>query len=275
VIRTPRGEQSIAFAEADAVQALNRALLASYYGVKEWRIPEGYLCPPIPGRADYIHHLADLLAEDHGGKFPKGEAIRILDIGVGASCIYPIIGRSEYGWSFVASDIDAVALESSARILKANPSLGAGIELVRQSSAQSILKGVIKSGVRFHAVICNPPFHASMEEARAGSARKWRNLGRSPERGLNFGGREAELWCPGGEVGFAERLIQESSEYSEDVAWFTILVSREASLQPIERTLRRTPVSEYRAVDMAQGQKISRFVAWTFLDSRARKAGLK
>ncbi len=273
ITRTPRGESSIPFSEADAVQALNRALLASYYGVKDWKIPEGYLCPPIPGRADYIHYLADLLAGDRGGSIPKGDSVCVLDIGVGASCIYPILGRYEYGWKFIASDIDTVALESSRRIVQANTGLAGGVELVRQSSPQKMLEGVIPPGLRLHAVMCNPPFHSSMEEAQEGSARKWRNLGRSPQRGLNFGGRESELWCPGGEVGFAERLIRESVRFSRQVQWFSILVSREGNLPPIYQALKKAGVTDGVTVDMAQGQKMSRFVAWSFLDARARVEG--
>ena len=52
---------SIDFANPDAVKALNRALLKFHYGIEHWDVPDGYLCPPIPGRADYIHHIADLL----------------------------------------------------------------------------------------------------------------------------------------------------------------------------------------------------------------------
>ena len=63
---TPGGEQSVDFANPQAVKALNKALLAHYYAVANWDIPEGFLCPPVPGRADYIHHLADLLGETTG-----------------------------------------------------------------------------------------------------------------------------------------------------------------------------------------------------------------
>lgn len=84
----PLGEQTIDFANPQAVKALNKALLAHFYAVKHWDIPDGFLCPPVPGRADYIHHLADLLAQD-SGEVPKQATI--LDIGTGANLIYPLI----------------------------------------------------------------------------------------------------------------------------------------------------------------------------------------
>ena len=69
------GSQSIDYADADAVKALNRALLKHAYGLEAWDIPAGFLCPPIPGRSDYLHYLADLLAESKGGKVPRGPTV--------------------------------------------------------------------------------------------------------------------------------------------------------------------------------------------------------
>ncbi|MCP5854081.1 RlmF-related methyltransferase, partial [Klebsiella pneumoniae] len=83
-------------------------------------IPADYLCPPIPGRADYIHVAADLLAEDNAGEVPKGAQVRALDIGVGVNCIYPLLGHSDYRWRFLGSDIDPVALASAKAIVQAN-----------------------------------------------------------------------------------------------------------------------------------------------------------
>ena len=65
------GDESVDFANPAAVKALNRALLRQDYGLDYWDIPAGYLCPPIPGRADYVHYLADLLAADRGGGAPR------------------------------------------------------------------------------------------------------------------------------------------------------------------------------------------------------------
>ena len=104
-IRTnPAGQKTINFSCEQAVLHLNKALLAHHYRIQNWQIPKGYLCPPIPGRADMIHYLADLLAESNGGELTTGCHVRCLDIGTGANCIYPIIGHRTYGWQFLASD---------------------------------------------------------------------------------------------------------------------------------------------------------------------------
>lgn len=117
------GTESIDFSNSEAVKFLNRALLKLHYVVGFWEIPEGYLCPPIPGRADYMHYVADLLAESNSNQIPTGAKVKCLDIGTGASAIYPIIANSEYGWSFVGTDVDKISVESARHILKSNPNL--------------------------------------------------------------------------------------------------------------------------------------------------------
>ena len=116
-------DESIDFFNPEAVKMLNMALLKHYYDIEYWDIPANYLCPPIPGRADYIHHIADLLAYENNGIIPRGNKIKSLDIGVGANCVYPIIGNKEYGWSFVGSDIDTTAIDNASQIIEKNPTL--------------------------------------------------------------------------------------------------------------------------------------------------------
>jgi 23S rRNA (adenine1618-N6)-methyltransferase len=263
VVPNHAGTSSIDFANPLAVKTLNRALLKKFYDVNAWEIPEPFLCPPIPGRADYIHYAADLLAELNGGEVPTGPDVRVLDIGVGANCVYPIIGSQEYDWSFVGAEIDESALAVANKIIDANPHLQARIKLRLQKNPKFIFKGMIEPGETFALSICNPPFHASEFEANEVSARKWRNLGKAAV--ANFGGRNHELWCEGGEVAFVKQMIEESSSMPRVCLWYTSFVSKETSLNEIYDTLRLAKVGEWRTIEMAQGQKKSRFVAWTFM----------
>ncbi|HEU4950832.1 MAG TPA: 23S rRNA (adenine(1618)-N(6))-methyltransferase RlmF [Holophagaceae bacterium] len=266
--RGPGGGLTVDFADPAAVLALNRALLQVDYRVRGWDLPPGYLCPPIPGRADYLHHAADLLAEGRGG-IPRGAAVRVLDLGTGANLVYPLLGHRDYGWSFVGTDIDPQALEAAARVLAANPDLAPSIELRRQRDPGRILEGILKPGERFDLGVCNPPFFASAAEAREASRDKWRKLGRA-EQGArrNFGGQRAELWYEGGEVGFIRRLAAESARHPEACGWFTVLVSKSANLPAARHAVRQAGAAEIRVVDMAQGQKRSRFLAWRFEPAR-------
>ena len=251
------------------------ALLSNrFYGIAHWDIPADYLCPPIPGRADYIHVLADLLGEDNGGEIPRGAQVHALDIGVGANCIYPLLGHSDYRWRFTGSDIDSVALASAKAIVQANK-LDKAIGLRLQADRKHILSGLLQADERFDLTLCNPPFHASREEATRGSQRKWKNLGKQdPKRKLpvlNFGGQNNELWCEGGEIRFVAQLVAESAQYAAQVLWFTSLVSKASNLPGIEAALKKAGVKALRIIEMGQGQKQSRMVAWSFQDDGARQ----
>ncbi|MBM3105446.1 23S rRNA (adenine(1618)-N(6))-methyltransferase RlmF [Pseudomonas sp. P66] len=275
MITNPYGKPSIDFANPEAVRVFNRALLKAQYGIQHWDIPADYLCPPIPGRADYIHVAADLLALDNGGEIPRGPQVRALDIGVGANCIYPLLGHSDYRWRFLGSDIDATALAAAKAIVHAN-GLDKAISLRQQSNRKHILLGLLKDDERYDLTLCNPPFHASREEATRGSQRKWRALGKAdPKRKLpvlNFGGQNNELWCEGGEIRFVSQLVTESVALGKQVMWFTSLVSKASNLPGIEAALKKAGAQEVRIVEMGQGQKQSRMVAWTFQDASARHA---
>lgn len=257
---------TIDFSDAKAVLALNQALLKHFYAVDFWQLPEGYLCPPIPGRADYIHGLADLLADEDGG-IPKGKKIKVLDIGMGANCIYPIIGSQSYGWSFVGADIDPVSVKMAGLIVKSNKSLNPFIKLRLQKDKKSIFKNIINENDKFTLTMCNPPFHASMEKAQTGSKRKVTNLnkGKSPQKvTLNFAGQENELCCAGGEIAFLKQMVTESVEFKKQVTWFSSLVSKSENVAPIKKLLTQVGAQQVKVVKMAQGQKISRFIAWRF-----------
>jgi 23S rRNA (adenine1618-N6)-methyltransferase len=262
----PHGEASIDYANPAAVKALNQALLKQAYGIETWDVPPGYLCPPIPGRSDYVHHLADLLRGSDSSPTPSGRSIAVLDIGVGASCIYPIIGASDYGWRFVGTETDPVALRWAKKLIAANGKLADLIECRQQASPFMYFGGVIKSGEVFDASICNPPFHVSAAEAAERSRRKRRHLGGTKlTMGVqNFGGQAAELWCEGGELGFVQRMIAESANVPRACRWFTSLVSKSEHLPRLEQALREAHAGDVRIIEMAQGQKKSRILAWRF-----------
>lgn len=266
------GQPTLDFANPEAVRVLNRALLQADYGIASWDIPEGYLCPPVPGRADYLHALADLLAGSHDGLLPRGSALVGLDIGTGANLIYPLIGQAEYGWCFVGSDIDPVALDNGRRIIAANPHLAGCISLRLQPDPQAIFEGIVQPDERIDFTLCNPPFHASAEQARDASRRKWQNLRGSAPEVLNFGGRHNELYCSDGEAGFLARMAEQSAACREQVFWFSSLVSKASNLPALTAHLGKLGACDVRTVPMAQGNKRSRFVAWTFLDKKQRRA---
>jgi len=255
---------SIDFANPKAVLTLNKTLLEHHYDIKKWEIPEDYLCPPIPGRADYIHYIADLLGDK--------KDIKGLDIGVGANCIYPIIGISIYDWKFTVSDCDPVAIDNLNKILKSNKKLENNITVKHQKNRNYIFDGIIEPNDKFDFTMCNPPFHKSSEDAAKGSNRKVSNLTKQKTTNatLNFAGQANELWCKGGELAFIKKMIVQSEKYKNNCLWFTTLVSKKENLKDIYRALKKINSVEVKNIEMKQGQKITRFVAWSFLSEELR-----
>ena len=252
------GVQTIDFSLSEGVLALNKAILKSDYGLLDWNIPEGYLCPPIPGRVDYIHHIADLLKENGYTKDIKG-----LDIGMGANCVYPILGAQIYGWQMVGCDIDAGAVEAAKVTLHANPQLSETVELRHQNDHANLFEGIINPQEYFHFTMCNPPFYASEKDALRHTRQKQKNLGNASHFKRNFAGAAHELWCNGGEALFLKRMIKQSVQFKKQVGVFTSLVSRSEHLPKIKKQLSKLK-AVYKIIAMEHGNKKSRIVAWKF-----------
>lgn len=267
------GVDSVDFSNPVAVKLLNKALLNHYYGIKYWEFPDENLCPPIPGRADYIHYIADLLCESNFGRQPIGNKITCLDVGVGASCIYPIIGVTEYNWNFIGSDINENSIASAQHIINANPQFSDKIELRLQKNRKDIFYGVVTSEDKIDITLCNPPFHTSAEEAQKGTLRKIKNLSgkkvKTPE--LNFAGISNELICDGGEHQFIHNMIKESKKFATNCFWFSTLVSKQSNLKGIYKALESLGAVAVKTIPMGTGNKSTRIVAWTFLSKEEQK----
>jgi 23S rRNA (adenine1618-N6)-methyltransferase len=253
VIKNKYDATTVDFSNPKAVKELNKALLFTYDKITIWDFPDENLCPPIPGRLDYIHHLSDILVSE--------ENIKILDIGTGATCIYPLLGVAEFNWSFVASDIDLDSLDTAQDIIYDNK-LESKIELRQQFDEQHILKGILKEDDSFSAIMCNPPFYKSAEEAQGANRRKTRNLGNNAIR--NFSGNNNELWYVGGEKAFLHNYLYESSLFKEKSTWFTSLVSKKENVESLEKSSKKLGATDFKIIPMSQGNKVTRIVCWRF-----------
>lgn len=257
VAQNKYGSISIDFSNPMAVKELNKALLFTFDKITLWNFPDQNLCPPIPGRLDYIHHLADLLSPE----LEKEKNITILDIGTGATCIYPLLGVAAYNWNFVGVDIDLDSLDTAQDIVDDNE-LDAHIKLRQQFDENQILKGILGDDDSFDAVMCNPPFYKSAEEAQGANKRKNRNLGNSAVR--NFSGNNNELWYVGGEKAFLHNYLYESSLYKTKSSWFTSLVSKKENIESMEKSSKKLGATAFKVIPMRQGNKVTRIVCWKF-----------
>lgn len=261
---TPDGRDTLNFADPEAVQLLNTALLQWQFNLQHYQIPAGYLCPAVPGRLDYLLYLQDLLTDSHQGKKVPASAVQLLDIGCGANLIYCLLAAKAMHWQAIGSDIDTTALTNAEVLIREN-GLQRQLSPRTQHKPQAIFYGVIKPGDYLDLTLCNPPFHDSPAAAAAGSARKQRNLGLSNEAPLNFAGQANELWCEGGEPVFLRQMLAESKEFANQVYWFTTLVSKQQHLAKLQQQLQQLGATQVQVIAMAQGNKQSRILAWSFL----------
>lgn len=245
---------TIKFADHEAVKALNTALLKAHYGINYWHIPENNLCPPVPGRLDYLLHIADLFTKKN---------IKLLDVGTGANLIYPILATAHFNWKCTASEVNLDSLSNAEQIIDKNPALK-NIELRHQQFKSNILEHIIQPQDSFDVVICNPPFFKNRTDAEKANSRKFQNLKLSEEKTQNFGGLSNELWYKGGEEGFIKTMAAESLQFKDQVNWFTAIVSQKENLKNIKRAINKTKPTHVKIVEMEQGNKQSRFIAWTF-----------
>jgi len=262
------GTLSIDFANPDAVKTLNQALLKHMYSVEHWQLPDGFLCPAVPGRVDYLHYLADLLALLNTNKIPTGSKVQLLDTGCGANLIYPLLAQAEYGWKVTASELDPQAVAAAQLLINQNQ-LSHKIALRQQHNSAHIFHGIIQPDDLFDLTLCNPPFHSSAEQALAGSERKARNLGQTSTE-LNFAGRSHELWCDGGEAAFIRLMIEESQSYAQQVLWFSSLVSKQENVPALQQQLNKLG-AQHQLLEMQQGNKQSRILAWSFMPEKQRQ----
>ncbi len=254
VIQHPKSGETIDFSNPESVTLLNRALLKSFYKLN-WDLPQEFLTPGVPGRADYLYTIFDLIKV-------KGPKVRMLDVGCGANLIYSLIAAKVFDWSVVGVDIDLEALAHAQKLIELNK-FSKQIELRKQTHHDRIFQGVIDSKEEFTLSLCNPPFYGSLKEAQAEASRKWKHLGLKTE-GRNFGGRGAELYCKGGELVFLKTMVKESALFKKQVHWFSTLVSNSGNVKILDREIEKAGASELHTLEMEQGQKKTRVLAWTF-----------
>ncbi len=256
IIKNDYGNLSIDFSDPKAVKELNRSLLFANYNIKVWEFPDENLCPPIPGRVDYIHHIHDLLVASN-----ITEKVHVLDIGTGATCIYPLLGNAVYGWTFIGTDIDLDSLDSAQDIIDDND-LDPQILLRQQFDENNILTGIIELEDSFTVAMCNPPFYKFAEEARGANRRKTRNLGTNAVR--NFAGNNNELWYVGGEKAFLHNYLYQSSLSKERCIWFTSLVSKKENVESLQKSAKKLGATAFKIIPMHQGNKVTRIIAWSY-----------
>ena len=245
---------------------LCRVLLWHDFGVR-WELPPDRLCPTVPSRLNYLLWLEDLLALPRTGDGGRGGETAVppplgVDIGTGASCIYPLLGVAQLGWRFIATEIDPVSLGAARRNVSLNSweesidvrAVSAPEELAGTSCQEApLLLGVLRADERVAFCMCNPPFYDEAEYPPSPAAQH-----------APCAASHSEQFAPGGEVGFVLRLIRESQQLGTQVGWYSSLLGRKASLRPLLSALRKARASRVRTTELSQGVTLRWVVAWSF-----------
>ncbi|XP_059435007.1 uncharacterized protein LOC132167968 isoform X2 [Corylus avellana] len=298
------GRPRIDWTDFNATRELTRVLLLHDHGI-HWWIPDGQLCPTVPNRSNYIHWIEDLLASDIIGKTnTSGDNVRGFDIGTGANCIYPLLGASLLGWSFVGSDVTDVALEWAGKNVKNNPQISQLIEirkveiheespsmeelhddkLVFCESKTELSGSMVKEEVDPLPSTSFDP-HADANKTYNGppvligavrDSEKFDFCMCNPpffesmdEAGLNpktsCGGTPEEMICHGGEKAFITRIIEDSAVLKHSFRWYTSMVGRKSNLKFLMSKLREVGVTIVKTTDFVQGQTCRWGLAWSFV----------
>lgn len=266
VFKNKYGNLTINFSEAKAVRALNTAILKTNYGINYWQFDDNNLTPPIPSRAAYIHLLKDLLlSSDLDGN------IKVLDIGTGANCIYPLLGQSIYNWQFVGSDVNKSSIKQAEKIIAKNQ-LEDEVSIRFQSNPNQIFQGILTKTDTFTLTMCNPPFYKDETEANSATLKKLKGLNQDTNSiNRNFSGISNELWYKGGEKAFLHNYLYESSLFKNKCFWYTTLVANKDNIKSMYASLDKLGAKIIKTLPINIGQKKSRVVAWTFLNEDQQK----
>lgn len=243
------------FNDPAAMVQLTKTLLMADFGLKI-ELPGDRLCPPVPNRHNYILWLKGLM--DTTSYEPPGRKLWGIDIGTGASCIYPLLGAAQRPWHFVATDIDPKSLEYARKNVRLNR-LEDRIQVLARTSTSALipLSDLLVHSVDF--VMMNPPFYSSEEELLSLAKRK----NRPPLSACT--GAPIEMVCEGGEVAYIGRMMEESLTLRERVQWYTAMVGKASSIDTLVERLRGHNIDNFAVTEFVQGNKTRRWaLGWSF-----------
>ncbi|KAK0113672.1 hypothetical protein ONS96_014527 [Cadophora gregata f. sp. sojae] len=255
----------IDFSHPESVQQLTKSLLKRDFGLKI-TLPPDRLCPPVPNRLNYIvwiQSLLDCTNDSYGDTYDAEREVIGIDIGTGASSIYPLLGCAlRPGWRFAATDIDAKSLQFAKQNIQDNGFHGR-IKLLQTRPDEPLLPLDEMGFESIDFIMCNPPFYTSTSEMLSSAALK-----RRPPFTACTGSAD-EMVTPGGEVSFVMRMIDESLNLKDRVQWYTSMLGKFSSIGPLVTRLKGNGIDNYAVTEFVQGSKTRRWgIAWSLEDMR-------
>ncbi|XP_059622474.1 U6 small nuclear RNA (adenine-(43)-N(6))-methyltransferase [Phlebotomus argentipes] len=241
------GSAQVDFRNPDTLRILTKCLLLRDFQL-DVEIPAGKLVPTLPLRLNYILWIEDILE-----KMGICEATG-LDIGCGASCVYPMLGAKWKGWRMYGTDITE-EIAKSARENVVRNDLHEKVTIIQQDESDSVFSRVQAD---LHFCMCNPPFFDDTRDCPENRTGKRASPKNAPT------GDATELACAGGEVAFIERIIEESVQMKDRVAFFTTMIGVKHDLAILVKKLREKNITNYIETQFCQGNTTRWGLAWTF-----------
>ncbi|RUS81428.1 hypothetical protein EGW08_010812, partial [Elysia chlorotica] len=247
------GKVFLDFKNADALRALTRCLLKEDFDLTV-ELPTDRLVPTLPLRLNYIHWIEDIVGTD-GKKWG-------MDIGTGASCIYPLLASKMNQWSFLATETDAENIFHAKKNVENNNL--SHLIYVKNGADESILTSSLQAFTEtkvFDFCMCNPPFFADHMEAQGLVTTRSDDR---PDAGSVSTASPQECIVAGGEVGFVRQMIEESTVLREKVRVYTSMLGKKSSLAQLKEELRHQKVAKFSTTEFCQGKTMRWGIAWTF-----------
>ncbi|KAF2187877.1 hypothetical protein K469DRAFT_748726 [Zopfia rhizophila CBS 207.26] len=257
------------FQDPETMQILTKAIVKVDFGL-HIDLPDDRLCPPVPIRWNYVswvQSLIDTTGPDYTQTYDPTRQVMGLDIGTGASAIYTLLlQKTRPNWNMCATDIDKKSFDSAVRNLALNGMI-TRTRLLQTMEGNAVIPLNLLGVERLDFTICNPPFFADEKEMRAslkGERKSW-----APNSVCT--GNEVEMICPGGDIGFVTRIIEESLLLRDKVTWYSSMLGKLESAKAVVDKLKKNGVNNWAVGCLDAGGLTKRWVvAWSFGDFRPR-----
>ncbi|KAF9943100.1 hypothetical protein BGZ67_006468 [Mortierella alpina] len=230
----------------------------------ELDIPLDSLCPAVPNRLNYICWMEDMMKND------SERDITGMDIGTGASCIYPLLGCTRNkNWRMVATDIDDRSILFASENVKRNR-LQDRITVFKNTGslifAEDLFTGKEQ---RYDFCMCNPPFYEDEQDIRDSLEGKTNGPNAACQGTVN------EMMTVGGEVLFVQKMVDESTRWQTRIRWYTSMLGKRSSVDKITAYLKDRKILNYTLTTFHQGRTSRWAVAWSFGDEHPSWASTK
>ncbi|XP_050295563.1 U6 small nuclear RNA (adenine-(43)-N(6))-methyltransferase [Anthonomus grandis grandis] len=254
------GKPVFDFKDPNALRALSRTLLKKDFNL-DVEMPSNKLVPTIPLRLNYILWIEDLL-----GFIQKEGIVKGIDIGTGASCIYPLMAAKKNNWKMLATETDDESVVCARKNIEMNNLQE--LITVKKVSCDYIFKEALNVDEEFDFCMCNPPFFSSTQELHPFFKSRKQNR---PHPKNAFVASVNEVVSKGGEVEFVQKIIKESREIGKKIKIYTSMVGQKSSLPILKKSLREAEVNSFKEVEFCQGNTTRWGLAWTFADYDLKK----